>query len=63
MEQTVKETFMKAIQAQPDDSTAEELLKELAFHRMILRGLKDSDAGRTVTHEEMGKRIKSWAKK
>jgi predicted transcriptional regulator len=27
---------------------------------MVERGLADSDAGRTISHEEMGRRIESW---
>lgn len=63
MEETAKDIMIKTIKAQPDDSSYDEILKELAFHRMILRGLKDSDEGRTISHEEMEKRIESWAKK
>lgn len=48
------------IQSQPDDSTCDDLLKELVFHRMVLCGLEDSNKGRTISHEEMGERIKSW---
>ncbi|WHZ26177.1 MAG: hypothetical protein OJF51_000972 [Nitrospira sp.] len=38
----------------------DELLRELAFARMIDRGLADSDAGKIISHEEMGRRIKTW---
>ena len=63
METTAKEIMIKTIEAQPDDSSYDELLKELAFHRMILRGLKDSDEGRTISYEEMEKKIESWTRK
>ena len=33
-----------------------------AFDVMVQRGLKDSDDGRTVTNEEMHRRIESWQK-
>lgn len=62
MEETVKEVLIKAIQAQPDDSTASEILQELLFHQVILEGLEDEREGRMITHEEFGKIIKSWAK-
>ncbi|MEZ6138135.1 MAG: hypothetical protein R3C53_24895 [Pirellulaceae bacterium] len=35
------------IARQPDDSTYEELLRQLAYDRMVQRGLEDSKAGRT----------------
>lgn len=62
MEETAKEIMMKAIQAQPDDSSAEEIVRELIIHQMALEGLEDVRAGRTISHEEMGERIKSWQK-
>ena len=39
-----------------------EIIRELAFHRMIERGLKDSDEGRTISNEEMEARINTWLK-
>lgn len=62
MEETAKEILLKAIQAQPDDSSAEEILRELLFHEVILEGLEDEREGRMISHEEFGKIIKSWAK-
>jgi predicted transcriptional regulator len=59
---TAKEQIVAILAGQPDDSTYEELLRELVFAQMIDRGLADSDARRTVSHEEMEARISSWAK-
>ncbi len=59
---TAKERMKEVIEAQPDDSTYEEILRELAFARMIDRGLDDSRAGRTVSNEEMQRRIGTWQK-
>lgn len=55
-----KEQMVKIIQEQPEDSSYDEILRELAFARMVERGLADSDARRTISHEEMGRRIKTW---
>jgi hypothetical protein len=57
---TAKEELTLLIQNQPDDSSREEIVRELAFHVMVGRGLADSDAKRTISNEEMGRRIKSW---
>lgn len=57
---SAKEQITKILQDQPDDSSYDEILRELAFARMIERGLADSDARRTISHEEMGRRIKTW---
>ena len=60
---TVKEKMAEIINELPDDSTYEEMLRELAFRRMIDRGLKDSNEGKTINNEEMERRIKAWQKK
>ena len=62
MEATAKERLIRIIQDQPDDMTDEEILRELLFHRMVRRGLKDVEEGRTVPHEEVLKEIESWGK-
>lgn len=38
----------------------DDIVRELAFDLMVQRGLKDSDAQRTTTNEDMERRIKSW---
>ncbi len=60
MTSTAKEELTKLIQNQPDDSSREEIIRELAFHLMVQRGLADSDAGRTISNEDMGRRIRKW---
>jgi len=57
---TVKEELTRLIQGQPDDSSREEIVRKLAFHVMVERGIADSDAKRTISNEEMGRRIRSW---
>jgi predicted transcriptional regulator len=57
-----KERMIKVIQEQPDDSSYDEILRELAFARMVDRGLSDVEAGRTITDEEMKRTIDSWQK-
>ena len=59
---SAKDQMTSIIQQQPDDSSYDEILRELAFARMIERGLEDSQAHRTVSDEEMGPRIRTWQK-
>jgi hypothetical protein len=59
---TVKEKMAEIINELPDDSTYDEILRELAFRRMIERGLKNSSEEKTIGNDEMGRRIKSWQK-
>ena len=57
-----KAQMIDLIDKQPDDSSYDELLRELAFARMVDRGLADSDAGRTISHDAMKRTIESWRK-
>ena len=59
---TAKEELTRLVQAQPEDSSPEEIIRELAFHTMVERGLVDSDAKRAIANEEMARRIRSWHK-
>jgi predicted transcriptional regulator len=55
-----KAQLIRLIEDQPDDSSYEEILRELAFAAMVERGVADSDAGRTISNEDMARRIESW---
>jgi predicted transcriptional regulator len=57
---TVKEKMAEIINELPDDSTYDEILRELAFRRMVERGLKNSNEGKTIDNDEIERRIKSW---
>ncbi len=59
---TAKEELKSLLDQQPDDSSAEELIRELAFHAMVQRGLADADAGRTISNEDIDRRIRSWSR-
>ena len=59
---TAKEELTRLIQSQPEDSSSEEIVRELAFHVMVERGLADADAQRVISNEEMARRIRSWRK-
>ena len=59
---TAKEHIAEIIKRQPDDSSYDDIIRELAFDLMVQRGLKDSDEQRTISNEEMDRRIKSWQK-
>lgn len=55
-----KQEAKKIIDSLPDDSSYDEILKELAFDRMIQKGLKDSKDNKTISNEEMKNKIKQW---
>ena len=54
---TAKEQITALVQQLPDDSSYDEIVRELAFHLMIERGLRDSDENHTISSEEMLGRI------
>ncbi|MES0488700.1 MAG: hypothetical protein ABUK01_01830 [Leptospirales bacterium] len=57
----VKEKFIEIINEQPEDSTPEEIIKELAFSNIVERGLLDVEEGNTISNIEMKNRIdKQW---
>jgi predicted transcriptional regulator len=57
-----KQQMIEAIEDLPEDSTHDQILRELAFARMVERGVADAKAGNSISHEEMGRRISSWAR-
>ena len=57
---TAKEELTRLIEEQSEDSSREEIVRELAFHVMVQRGISDSDAKRVISNEEMARRIRSW---
>jgi predicted transcriptional regulator len=57
---SVKDKMTEIIHSQPDDSSYDEIIRELIFERMIEKGLDDSISGRVISNEEMRARILSW---
>ena len=55
-----KEELTRIIAEQPDDGTQEETVREFALRPVVRRGRDDADAGRTISNEEMRRRIRSW---
>ena len=54
-----KQEAKKVIDSLPEDASYDEILKELAFDRMIQRGLKDSSENKTISNQEIKNRIKN----
>ena len=59
---TARDDIARLVQAQPADSSREEIVRELAFHVMVERGLTDSDARRVLSNSDMAHRIRAWRK-
>jgi len=59
---SIKSQLAEIIQEQPEDATYEEIIRELAFNRMVERGLADLRAGKVISNDEMARRIGTWKK-
>ena len=57
----VKEMMSEVILAQPEDASFEEILRELAFEKMVEKGLADSRENHVLSHADMAQRIQSWS--
>ncbi len=58
----VKEKLTEIIESQPEDSSYDEILRELAFERMIDRGLSDVRKGCVISNKEMESKLRLWLK-
>jgi predicted transcriptional regulator len=54
-----KQRALEAIQALPDSATLEEAIERLCFLAKIEEGLRQSEAGQVVSHDEVAKRYLS----
>ncbi len=59
---SIKDSAQKIINDLPDDISFDELIKELAFKRMIEKGLQDSLKNKITPDEELEKEIEKWSK-
>ena len=59
METTEKQRALDAIKSLPDQATIEDAIERLCFIAKIEEGLRQSDAGQLVSHDEVKKRFAS----
>ncbi len=55
-----KDEAKRIIDTLPEDSTYEEIVRELAFDMMIQRGLDDVEADKVISNKEMENEIAKW---
>ena len=61
--QSAKMEVSKLIDTLPDDCSLEDIQYHLYVLQKVERGLKDGEAGRTFTQEEVGRRAAKWLDK
>ncbi len=59
-ETTAKERILGLVRALPENDSYDEILRELAFVRMVDRSLADADGGRTIDTGELRERVRQW---
>ncbi len=55
-----KERILGLVRALPKGSSYDEVLRELAFVRMVDRGLADAARKRTIDTAELRERVRQW---
>lgn len=53
----VKERILEAVRDLPDDATVEDIMERLYFLAKLEEGLRQAEAGETVSQEEARRRI------
>lgn len=54
---SAKDLLKEAVDQLPPDASVEDAMARLYFLSKIERGLDDANAGRTLSHEEVGRRL------
>jgi predicted transcriptional regulator len=57
MAQSAKDLLKQAVDNLPPDATVEEAMERLLFLAKIQQGIAEADAGNTLSHEEVRKRL------
>ncbi len=52
-----KERVLEAVRALPEEATVEDAMERLYFFAKVEEGLRQAEAGDTVSHEEAKRRI------
>ena len=53
-----KDDLIRIIQTQPEEADSEDIVREMIFHLTVERGLADVDSRRSISNEEMSRRLR-----
>ncbi|MBI5345400.1 MAG: hypothetical protein HZB83_08745 [Deltaproteobacteria bacterium] len=56
----LKEVALKTIKRLPDGCSLEDIMYEINLVANVLDGLKDAEAGKVITTQELLKRVEKW---
>ena len=57
-----RDKVINSINDLPDSFTIDELIDRLIFIEKVEQGLKQSEEGKVIPHDEVGKIIEKWSK-
>jgi len=58
----LKEVALKTIERLPGGCSLEDIMYEINLVANVLEGLKDAEAGKVITTEELLKRVEKWGR-
>lgn len=58
---TTKQKVLNAVQSLPENASYEDVMERLLFLAKIEKGLKQADAGQTVSHSVVRQKMKRWS--
>lgn len=59
---TTKEKVMESLQDLPDDVSIEDVMERLLFLSKIQEGIRQADAGHTLSHAQVKESMAKWLK-
>lgn len=59
---TLKGLILEVLKNVSPSASLEEIMYKINLAAQVMEGIKDADAGRVVSTDELSKRIDSWAK-
>ncbi len=57
---SLKEATIESIKQLPEDSSVEDIMYRINLVAQVLEGLKDAEAGRLLTTEELLQKVDEW---
>jgi predicted transcriptional regulator len=59
---TIRDKIIQVVGDLPRDATIEDAMERLLFLAKVERGLKQADAGKTISHAKVKDRMAKWLK-
>lgn len=60
---TAKDEIRELLESLPDDASLEDIQYHLYVRQKVHKGLEAAEQGRTLTHEEVVRRMSRWLEK